>query len=356
MKQIIITAILTLAFTAFAIQAVEQTAFSGAGVIESTTGGFKFPDGSVQLSATLPPCTAVTSLPFIIDESGVYCLTGNLSTDNGFIDAIKVNADNVVIDLNGWMLDNLAAGSGTLSRGIWAYQRKNITIRNGTIRGFHTAIYLNDTDPYSTSQGHLVEGMLATQNTFLGIMVYGANSTVRHNRVLKTNSSDTSGTGIELNGTAGRVFENDIRNLSSTSAVRGISISKATGTVVEGNRIVDISAVNGSTGIYIQESDGSTVKNNQIKYIESVGSSWGIRSVSSNDSVIEHNFIKEVIGGLGTVIGIEASGQNHLLVNNRIQTVTEGISIGDTSSKYRDNLTANVTTPFTGGTDAGGNN
>jgi hypothetical protein len=43
---------LTLAFTAFAIHALGQTAFSGAGIIESTTGGFKFPDGSVQLSAT----------------------------------------------------------------------------------------------------------------------------------------------------------------------------------------------------------------------------------------------------------------------------------------------------------------
>jgi hypothetical protein len=51
MKQTIITAILTLVFTASAIHAVEQTAFSGAGVIESSTGGFKFPDGSIQTSA-----------------------------------------------------------------------------------------------------------------------------------------------------------------------------------------------------------------------------------------------------------------------------------------------------------------
>lgn len=51
MKRIIITAILTLVFTAYAIHAVEQIAFSGAGVIESSTGGFKFPDGSIQTSA-----------------------------------------------------------------------------------------------------------------------------------------------------------------------------------------------------------------------------------------------------------------------------------------------------------------
>jgi hypothetical protein len=56
MKRTIITAILTLVFTAYAIHAVEQTAFSGAGVIESSTGGFKFPDSTVQL-------TAVTASP-----------------------------------------------------------------------------------------------------------------------------------------------------------------------------------------------------------------------------------------------------------------------------------------------------
>lgn len=52
MKRTVITVILTLAFTAFAIHAVGQTVFKAAGVIESTEGGFKFPDGSVQLSAS----------------------------------------------------------------------------------------------------------------------------------------------------------------------------------------------------------------------------------------------------------------------------------------------------------------
>jgi hypothetical protein len=52
MKRTVVTVILTLAFTAFALHAVEQTAFKATGIIESTEGGFKFPDGSVQLSAS----------------------------------------------------------------------------------------------------------------------------------------------------------------------------------------------------------------------------------------------------------------------------------------------------------------
>ena len=110
MNRTIIRAILTLTLTAFAIQAVAQNAFSGAGTIESTSGGFKFPDGTVQLSATLPPCIAITFLPFNIIEEGVYCFTGNLETSMASGSAISINVDNVVINLNGWTLDGLDAG------------------------------------------------------------------------------------------------------------------------------------------------------------------------------------------------------------------------------------------------------
>jgi hypothetical protein len=355
MKRTIITIILTLAFTAFAIHAVEQKAFSGAGVIESTTGGFMFPDGSVQLTATLPPCTAITSLPYVIDESGVYCLVGNLSTDNGLIDAIKVNTDNVVIDLNGWMLDNLGAGTGTFSNGIWAYQRKNITIRNGAIRGFYTAIKLNDTSPYIVSQGHIVEGIHATQNTFLGIMVYGSNSIVRHNQVFNTGVSPNTPHGIELKGIGGRVIDNDIGDVAGgLGADTGLYISEARGVVVEGNRLEGIFGVNASYGIYIDLSDGAVVKNNRIKNVGSAGTSRGVYILNSDDSVVESNFI-EGVTGRSTLRGIEINGNNHLLVNNRIQTVNEGIAMGESSTKYRDNITANVSTAFIGGTDIGGN-
>jgi len=51
MKQISFAQIVVLALVSFATQAVAQTSISADGMIESTTGGFKFPDGSVQLTA-----------------------------------------------------------------------------------------------------------------------------------------------------------------------------------------------------------------------------------------------------------------------------------------------------------------
>jgi hypothetical protein len=51
MKRLGFVLLLSLVCAAFAVQAVEQTSFSAAGVIESQSGGFKFPDGTIQSSA-----------------------------------------------------------------------------------------------------------------------------------------------------------------------------------------------------------------------------------------------------------------------------------------------------------------
>jgi hypothetical protein len=56
MKRLIFAVIIVVAFATYAIQTVGQTSISTSGVIESKSGGFKYPDSSVQL-------TAVTASP-----------------------------------------------------------------------------------------------------------------------------------------------------------------------------------------------------------------------------------------------------------------------------------------------------
>ena len=123
--------------------------------------------GLTPASAETTNCTPITALPYTITAQGVYCLTHNLGTASTTGDAIRINASNVTIDLNGYRLSNLAAGAGTNAKGIYAYQRKNITIRNGSIRGFLYGIHLSDTSPYTASSGHLVEDIRADGNTFV---------------------------------------------------------------------------------------------------------------------------------------------------------------------------------------------
>ena len=85
MQRTIITIILTLVFTALTSPTVAQTALKGAGVIESTTGGFKFPDGSVQLSASDP----LTILPPAWVDSNGEILGNYVNTYEGEILAIS---------------------------------------------------------------------------------------------------------------------------------------------------------------------------------------------------------------------------------------------------------------------------
>ena len=214
-------------------------------------------------------CTAVTTLPHIINAQGVYCLTGNLSTKITSGNAITINTNNVSLDLNGFKLGGLGAGDSTQAFGIFADQRKNITIRNGIIRGFRAGIWFGDIFPYTTSQGHLVEDILADQNTVNGIKVFGRGNTIRRNQVVDTGGSTifALATGIEVIGPGNDVLNNRIATTTarSTGDAKGIFLSIAHASVVQDNRIGETTAVDGdSYGIYIDFSDHVTARNNTI--------------------------------------------------------------------------------------------
>ena len=175
----------------------------------------------------------------------------------------------------------LAAGPGTQTFGIFALDRQNITIKNGTIRGFFTGIFLPNT---GASQGHVVEDIRADQNTSVGISVDGSGNIVRNNQVVRTGGCTTpcgpnaDAAGIQVGGAGPRVLNNNV-----------ITVTKA------------------GTGV-----------------------AWGIL----------------VTGAIGA-----------LVVNNRITEADRGIEyLGGSTGKFRDNVTFDVTTPYTGGTNIGNNN
>jgi len=187
-------------------------------------------------------CTPVTSVPTTISTSGVYCLTGDLSTADPDTNAIVIAANNVILDLNGHKLGGLAAGPGTSSRGIYAAYQQNITIRNGTIRGFAQGIFIDG--PYY-NQGHVIEDIRADQNTLSAIGVRGRGVIIRRNLVVATGGSTLTGSGgyvigIFVSGDGVRVIDNDVitvTKVGSTGAAWGISIGSSNGALVENNRI-----------------------------------------------------------------------------------------------------------------------
>jgi len=250
-------------------------------------------------------CTAITSLPAVITSQGVYCLTGDLSTSMTSGNAIEIQVNNVTLDLNGFKLGGLGAGDATQTNGIFADQRKNITIKNGIVRGFLRGIWL-DAPSFTASSGHVVKNILADQNTNTGIWVAGLGNTVSRNRVVDTGGSTVSPnmSGILVSGFGAKVTDNAISTTTGTNNTFGIILGTADYSLVQNNTVTDtIPGTGGGVAVQINGSDGVFVRNNNVA---------------------------------NAVVGL-------------------GFSNGSTGI-YKDNLAFDVTFPFFGtGTDGGGN-
>jgi hypothetical protein len=175
-------------------------------------------------SAETIKCTPITSIPFTIKSPGNYCLRKNLSTaDPNLSDgAIRINASNVVLDFNGHVLSGLDAGEGTHTAGIVAVNRKDITIRNGTILGVRYGIMLTiDSLNPQPSRGHVVEDMRLELCRQTGILISGLASIIRNNHILDTGGTTLtteSVVGIWVGGWGHRVMNNDIINVNQNGA------------------------------------------------------------------------------------------------------------------------------------------
>lgn len=202
-----------------------------------------------QAHAETVNCTAITSLPYVISTQGVYCFTGNLSAGMTFGKAIDIQTNNVTIDMNGFKLGNLSAGSGTNASGIWAHNRKNITIRNGTIRGFFAGVFLRDSTGVFSSGGHLVEDIRANGNKYYGLRVEGADNIVRRNHVISTGGStyyaNSFSYGIHTYGPNVRILNNNVEKtfaVGATAGAQGLRVTGAKGSVIANNHLSDFSA------------------------------------------------------------------------------------------------------------------
>jgi hypothetical protein len=192
-------------------------------------------------------CTAVPSLPYTIATQGTYCLTDDLTTAITTGNAITITANNVVLDLNGHRLSGLPGGTGTEAYGIYASKRQNITIHNGTIRGFYVGVFLDDDAPYTSSQGHVIEDVRTDQATAAGISVRGRACTLRRNQVIATGGTtlfaNPSAVGIVVVGPGHRVLDNDVMTVTAAGSgvARGIWLwVDSGGSVAASNRIAQV--------------------------------------------------------------------------------------------------------------------
>lgn len=174
-------------------------------------------------------CNVITTVPTVITAQGIYCLNQDFNTPITSGAAIDIQANNVVLDMNAHLLGNLAAGPGTSAIGVNAFDRKNITIKNGTIRGFLYGIVINGST-CDASQGHVIEGIRAERSTYRGINFEGVGrgSIIRNNQVVATGGTTLTGLtnviGIVAGGCEHRVLNNDVIDTFATGGAPGNGI------------------------------------------------------------------------------------------------------------------------------------
>ena len=126
----------------------------------------------------------IRAVPFTITAPGHYCLGRNLATSITGGDAIKIDADFVWLDLNNFTLDGSSAGTAADTTGVVAVgDHRNITVRNGVVKGFLNGINLN-----GNGSNYTVENIWADANYVNGIAArgLGGGHVVRNNVVTNT--------------------------------------------------------------------------------------------------------------------------------------------------------------------------
>lgn len=192
--------------------------------------------------------TAIVAVPTTISAPGRYFLSMNLNTNNSSKSAITIDADDVTVDFQDHSITS-GAGLATNASGIMATNHRNITIKNGTLNGFKTAIVLQrGLYTPSTNCNNIVENMRLSWNTYGGILIAdGTGCRIEHCQINRTGGtySGVDAFGISLQNSSAVVRNNQISNVfANVGSPFGIVTNNSIAFLV-GNHIESV--VNGIT-------------------------------------------------------------------------------------------------------------
>jgi hypothetical protein len=198
-------------------------------------------------------CTAITSGPYTIAAPGIYCL------HNSVTGGITIQANDVVLDLNGHVIESFKPGSGA---GVSAFDLVNITVRNGTIRGHYIGIHISG----KVTRSHLLEQLKIVDNMGNAIVLHGDGSVVRHNTLLNNGFDPgpgarfilrTTGDGIHIHDN--QVIESGVGAVNEVVGIR----TDGSGVAVERNVVSNAEVgTHNSRGILVN--GGPTARNSVV--------------------------------------------------------------------------------------------
>jgi parallel beta-helix repeat protein len=178
--------------------------------------------------------TRIPSLPYTITAPGFYYLDRDLNITASFVpnSAITVNADNVTIDLMGF---SLACSGGGDTSGIGIPGRKNVEVRNGTVRGFPASGIYDGSGGYN----YRFINLRLENNGIRGIDL----SNGYYHLIQNSNITENGNSGISIGSAYGCMVTG---NVVCKNGLRGIACT-GSGHSLIGNVVVD----NTTHGFYL---------------------------------------------------------------------------------------------------------
>jgi hypothetical protein len=291
---------------------------------------------------------------FSISRSGSYYLTGNRTNTTASGTGIFVNANDVVIDLNGFTL----SGAGVAQFGIYVQTRTNVTVLNGTVRDFTSVAIIA---PLS-GNGHTISGVSVLNNGGVGIGMISAQgcrvmdclvqdnvggitvsdgSLVARNRII-SNGGMQSGISADSNCL---ITENVVTSRDTNAAHAWGITASGDGCRIVGNTVAYTSTV----GIYTLGQN--IIKGNHVSYSNlSANATYGGIAVLNQSAEVEDNVTFNCLAA-----GIAVHSGRSSVINNRIKSSPVGINFGGGAgtSYFANNRVSGATNAFAGSVPAG---
>ena len=239
----------------------------------------------------------ISSIPFIISESGSYYLTQNLTMLSSTSDGIEVRADNVTIDMMGFTLE----GATNSQNGINLDTQNNVVIYNGTIINFPwAAIYQNSATPgnhafvenvrvvengYTTQYPSAYPAIALTGSDNVVSAVYAINNTadgirVGPTSVVKDSTSTNNGKDGITVGISSSALNNIVANNQEWGLIGGW------GSAIIGNTVYSNNQGQATNSGGLRVFRGSQVENNTV-YNNYHSGLW----VFSSTNVLRNNHV-----------------------------------------------------------------
>lgn len=224
-------------------------------------------DGAIEISQA-----GLSSLPYVISQPGRYVLTSDLRIASFGTTAIRIDVDDVTLDLNGFSV-YFAFSGGPVATGIDASNRNRVTVMNGTVRGFTGSCVSADDfavvsnlrvldcggDGLALGQSARVSDVTARGNGGVGIAARVSGFDSGASVITRSISTENGGDGIEASGT---ILDNVVQD-NGGDGIEG----EGGDAVIRGNTIVD------NTGVGIRSNFGTCTAGEAYAYSQNLISS-----------------------------------------------------------------------------------